>query len=125
METILVVEDEKAMLDTLVDKLKLEGFGVLAAVDGEQGLRTALSDHPDLILLDNRMPNMSGYAMLKKLREYDSWGEKVPVIFFSNVEPSSRDEQADIEAIAPTAYMLKSESGLADIVAKIRETLHS
>ena len=122
-QTILIVEDEKVQQQVLSEKLLAEGFGVLTAEDGARGLQLALSDHPDLVLLDNRMPNMSGYAMLKKLRETDAWGEKVPVIFFSNVEPGSKAEREDLDAIAPTAYLMKSDTDLTGIVAKIRETL--
>jgi CheY-like chemotaxis protein len=122
-QVILIVEDEKVQQDVMREKLTSEGFGVITASDGEDGLKLAISDHPDLVLLDNRMPNMSGFAMLSRLRQHDEWGEKVPVIFFSNVEPGSRDEKADLEAIQPTAYLMKSDTSLNDIVAKIRETL--
>ena len=124
-QTILVVEDEVVQRQVLSDKLKAEGFNVLTAEDGERGLKLSLSDHPDLVLLDNRMPNMSGFAMLKRLREEDSWGEHVPVIFFSNVEPGSREEKQDLDAIGPTAYLIKSDTDLTEVVAKIREVLGS
>ncbi len=124
-QVVLIVEDEAIQRDVLKSKLQSEGFGVLTATDGEEGLKLALSDHPDLVLLDNRMPTMSGFAMLRRLREHDAWGEKVPVIFFSNVEPVSKGEKEDLDAIAPTAYLMKSETDLSTIVAKIRETLGS
>lgn len=122
-QTVLIVEDEMVQRQVLSDKLKAEGFNVLTADDGEKGLKLALSDHPDLVLLDNRMPNMSGFAMLKRLRDQDAWGEKVPVIFFSNVEPGSRSEKEDLDAIQPTAYLIKSDTDLTEVVAKIREVL--
>ena len=123
MHSILIVEDEQVQRDVLSEKMKAEGFTVYQAADGESGLKTAFEQSPDIILLDNRMPTMTGYQMLRRLRDSSPWGEKVPVIFFSNVEPTSKDEKADLDAIAPTAYLLKSESGLADIVAKVKETL--
>lgn len=123
MQTVLLVEDDKMMRDVLASRLKSEGFNIIEAGDGEEGLKVALSDHPDLVLLDNKMPNMSGFAMLKRLREYDSWGGSVPVIFFSNVEPASRDEREDLESIQPTDYLIKSDTDLGDIVKKIKEVL--
>jgi len=123
MQTILVIEDDKVQQQVLSEKIAGAGFNVIRAGDGAAGLATALSDRPDLILLDNRMPNMSGYQMLKKLREEGGWGEQVPVIFFSNIEPSSKDERTDIEDVAPTAYLLKGDTDLNTIVAKIKETL--
>lgn len=121
--TILVVEDDKVQQNVLKERLQAEGFDVITEEDGEKGLATALRQHPDLVLLDNRMPHMTGFAMLKRLREHDHWGENVPVIFFSNVEPASRDEKADVESISPTAYLMKSDTDLSTIVAKIREAL--
>lgn len=123
MHTVLLVEDDKMMRDVLASRLKSEGFNIIEAGDGEEGLKIALSDHPDLVLLDNKMPNMSGFAMLKRLREYDNWGGSVPVIFFSNVEPASRDEREDLESIQPTDYLIKSDTDLGDIVKRIKEVL--
>lgn len=122
-QTVLIVEDEQVQREVLREKLTAEGFSVITAPDGEAGLKLALSDHPDLVLLDNRMPNMSGFAMLSRLRTQGAWGEHVPVIFFSNVEPGTREEREDLDAIQPTAYLMKSDTNLNDIVAKIRETL--
>lgn len=122
-QTILVVEDEKVQREVLSEKLRSEGFTVLTAEDGQQGLQMALSERPDIVILDNRMPSMSGFAMLKRLRETDAWGEKVPVIFFSNVEPVSKDERLDLEAISPTAYLIKGDTDLGEITRKIREVL--
>jgi CheY-like chemotaxis protein len=121
--TVLVVEDDVVQQKVLVDKLQAGGFTVISANNGEAGLEKAMSHRPDLVLLDNRMPSMSGYAMLKRLRESSSWGEKVPVIFFSNIQPSSREEQEDLESITPTAYLIKGDTSLDEILAKIRETL--
>jgi CheY-like chemotaxis protein len=123
-KTILIIEDDAVQLGVLGEKIANEGLTVLEAKDGIQGLEIARSEQPDIILLDNRMPNMSGYQMLRKLRDSETaWGQNVPVIFFSNIEPSSKDERADLEAVQPTAYLLKSDTDLSGIVAKIKETL--
>ena len=57
---ILVVEDEKAIADILVFNLQREGYDTLAAYDGAEGLRCALSESPDLILLDVMLPERDG-----------------------------------------------------------------
>lgn len=93
---------------------------MLEAKDGVEGLSVAQERQPDLILLDIKMPNMSGFEMLKKLRGDGAWGAKVPVIFFTNIEPSSDDELADIEALGPADYVIKSNTDLDDIVEKVR-----
>ena len=61
---ILVVEDNPALSKALVDKLTNEGFAVLHARDGEEGFNMALSEKPDLILLDLVMPKVDGTTML-------------------------------------------------------------
>ncbi len=122
-QKILVIEDENVQRQVLTDKLKSAGFNTIEASDGETGLQTALSEQPDLILLDNKMPNMSGYQMLRKMRMSGRWGAMVPVIFFSNVDPATKEEQEALEEVQPTAYLLKSDTDLNTIVARIKETL--
>jgi two-component system cell cycle response regulator len=123
MKRILVIEDDYVQRQVLSEKITAEGFDVITAHDGESGYQAAIANEPNLILLDNRMPGMSGYQMLKKLRESGKYGEQVPVLFFSNIEPGSKEERTDIEAVQPTAYLLKSDTDLSSIVAKIKESL--
>jgi DNA-binding response OmpR family regulator len=66
---VLVVEDEPAILNGIKDNLEIEEFEVLTASDGQEGLRLALSTDPDLVILDVMMPKMSGFDVLRKLRE--------------------------------------------------------
>ena len=80
---ILIVEDDEAMLEVLIDEFKREGFKTLSAKNGVEGLDTALEKHPDIILLDILMPEMDGLTMLTKLRD-DKWGKDVPVILLTN-----------------------------------------
>ncbi len=122
-QTVLIIEDDAVQLQVLKERISSSGFNVAEATNGAEGLSKATSMQPDIILLDNKMPEMSGYDMLRRLRKSGPWGERVPVIFFSNVEPASADEREDLEAISPTAYILKSDTDLNGIVAKIRETL--
>jgi DNA-binding response OmpR family regulator len=79
-ETILVVEDDQALRDGLVLNLRLEGYGVLAASDGNEGVRMAFEERPDLIVLDIMMPGLTGLDILEELREQ---GERVPVLILS------------------------------------------
>ncbi|MBC7765581.1 MAG: response regulator transcription factor, partial [Hyphomonadaceae bacterium] len=66
---ILVVDDEKPIVDILVFNLQKEGYETITAYDGEEAVQKALSFHPDLILLDVMLPKMDGFEVLKKLRE--------------------------------------------------------
>ncbi len=67
METILVVEDDPAMLRGLKDNFEFKGYHVLTAADGEEGLNTALNKKPDLIILDIMLPKKDGIAVCREL----------------------------------------------------------
>ena len=68
MSRLLIIEDELPMRTALADVLAGEGYRVLTAEDGEAGLRCALNEQPDLILLDLMMPRLDGYALCAELR---------------------------------------------------------
>jgi DNA-binding response OmpR family regulator len=65
---ILIVEDEPAMVAGLRDNFEYEGYDVISAADGVQGLDRALAEHPDLVVLDVMMPRMSGLDVCKQLK---------------------------------------------------------
>ena len=77
---ILVVEDDMAIVFGLRKNLEFEGFGVLTAADGEEGLRKAIDERPDLIILDIMLPKLNGYEVCETLRKN---GIDIPVIFLS------------------------------------------
>ncbi len=66
---ILIVDDEKNIVDILKFNLKKEGFETIEAYDGEQGLEMALNQKPDLILLDIMLPKMDGFTVCRKIRQ--------------------------------------------------------
>lgn len=72
MERILIIEDELPMRTALQDVLAGEGYRVLTAADGEAGLKRALEEKPDLVLLDIMMPRLDGYAVCAELRRLAS-----------------------------------------------------
>jgi len=117
---ILVVDDEPALLAALVDKLTLEGFVVLSAKDGQDGLEVALRDHPDLILLDVILPVMDGMTMLFELRK-DSWGKSIPVILLTNLSEPEKISESLRQGV--TDYLVKSDWKLEDIVKKVKKNL--
>ena len=79
-ETILIVEDDRALRDGLALNLRLEGYKTLTASDGVEGVRMAFDNRPDLIVLDIMMPGLTGLDILEELREH---GERVPVLILS------------------------------------------
>ena len=123
MFTIEVVEDEETLRNVLRDKLTLEGFNVIEAKNGEEGLETALSMHPDLILLDIVMPKMDGITMMQKLRQQNEWGKKIPIILLTNLSADDEKINKAIAEYEPAYYIVKSNWSIGDLVDKIRERL--
>lgn len=119
---ILIVEDEKNLRTAIVDVLQYENFETLEAKNGKEGLKLALKEHPDLILLDLFMPEMDGMTALGKIRR-DAWGSKVPVIILTNINPSAEELVQDVIQNEPLYYFIKSDWKLHDIAKKIEETL--
>lgn len=124
-KTILVVEDEKSLRDTIVDILRLKNFLPLEAKDGQEGVEVALAKHPDLILLDLLMPVMDGMTALKKIREDVVWGARVPVVILTNLSATSEQLVDDMVTHKPMHYLIKSDWQLHDVVKKIEEILET
>ncbi len=94
MKTILVVDDEYDIVEILQDILEGEGYRVIGATDGRQGLEIVAKDRPDLILLDLMMPIMGGLDMLDRLRasaEHNS----IPVVLMSAAQTALDSRQYD------------------------------
>ena len=86
-KTILIVEDEKNIVDILSFNLGREGYATLEAYDGEAGLQLALEQDPDLILLDLMLPKMNGFDVCRAVREH---GRATPIIMLT-----AREEETD------------------------------
>ncbi len=86
-KTVLIVEDEKSIVDIVRFNLEKEGYGVLTAYNGEDGLAKAMEKKPDLVLLDLMLPRMNGFEVCRLMRER---GNRVPVIILT-----AREEEAD------------------------------
>ena len=119
-KTILIIEDEATLHRALLEFLTDEGFSVLSAMDGEEGVKLTKSKKPDLILLDIILPKKDGYEVLDEIKSNDET-KKIPVILLTNLE-SAQDIQKAFEKGA-TTYLVKSSYKLEDIVKKIKETL--
>lgn len=100
-DTILVIDDQANVRTLLKDYLSNQGYRVVQAQDGQQGLFVARHEHPDLVLLDIMMPNMDGFQFLSAFRKESD----VPVIVVT-----ARDEETDT--------VLGLELGADDFVVK-------
>ena len=96
---ILIIDDEKDLLEMLTFRLKAQGFEVFSALDGPSGIEKAKSDKPDLILLDIMMPGLDGYAVAKILKA-DKTTSGIPIIVFTAaVTPDLSQKVCEIHAI--------------------------
>lgn len=104
----------------LAGTMKKEGFEVLQAIDGEQGLEMAVKEHPDLILLDVILPKMNGLETLDNLRK-DKWGATAKVLILTNLT----DPEHVLKAIQDKAYdfLVKSDWSMEELVKKVKEKL--
>ncbi|OIO20073.1 MAG: hypothetical protein AUJ23_00755 [Candidatus Magasanikbacteria bacterium CG1_02_32_51] len=118
---ILIVEDEKAESMALVARFKMEGFIVLEAFNGEEGLKIALEQQPDFILSDIKMPVMDGIQMITQIRQSGDWGKTVPILMLTGVVEV--DSISKIVEQGVNDYIVKGAMNLDDVVAKVNDKL--
>jgi len=116
---ILVVDDEELTTQLAKTFLEKHGFNVIIAFDGEEGLRMAKAENPDLILLDVMLPFMDGFEVCKKLKESDNF-KNTPILMFTAKGLISDIEKG--QAVGADEYIIKPFSGKA-LVATIRKHL--
>jgi len=117
---ILIVEDLPETIKLLAEKFNLEGFDVLEASNGEDALKIALSEQPDIILLDIVLPKMDGLTMFKKLRKEEK-GKNIPVIILTILSDAEKIDEALRAGVF--TFLVKTEWTLDDVVKKVKETL--
>lgn len=116
MKKVLVVDDDRDLLKLLELGLEEEGFQVLTALDGSEGLRTAFRAHPDLVILDIMLPGMDGWETCRRLRELSD----VPIIMLT-----AKARDVDVVkglSIGADDYVVKP-FGVAELVARVRACL--
>jgi DNA-binding response OmpR family regulator len=77
--TLLVIDDDRGFIDLLRKRLEGAGYRILAALDGETGLRMLESERPDLVILDIMMPGMDGYEVCRRIRQVS----EVPILMLT------------------------------------------
>lgn len=118
-QTILVVDDEKDLLDLIEYNLKKEGFDVLRAENGEKGIEVAKQNSPDLVLLDIMMPKMDGMEAVEVMRNDDDL-KNIPIIFLT----ARSDEKTEVEGLNKGAddYITKPIS-TKKLISRIKAVL--
>ncbi|MDZ7369810.1 MAG: response regulator transcription factor [candidate division KSB1 bacterium] len=116
-KTILIVDDEKDIVDLLAYNLQAEGYAVSTAFDGEEAVKKAESEKPDLILLDIMLPKKDGRQVLRELREKPSTSS-IPVIFLT-AKDSEIDEVIGLE-LGADDYVVKPIA-IRKLLARIKK----
>jgi len=115
---VLIVEDDSRNMKLVMMTLKPHGYELLSATDGEEAVRTATDERPDIILMDMQLPKLSGMAAVKQIRENPAMAD-IPIIALTAYAMKG-DEDKYIEA-GCTEYMSKpiSTRDLPFVVARI------
>ena len=117
---ILIVEDDQFLLQMYATKLELEGFAVLEATNGREGLKVAKKEKPDLILLDLNLPEIDGFEVLGQLRN-DPETKDFKVIVLTNF---SQKEHIDrCLNLGADDYLIKAHFVPSEVVKKIKDIL--
>ena len=113
---ILVIEDEEEIIRLLTFRLEQEGYEVLSADNGVEGLRVLQQENPNLVVLDVMMPRMNGWETCKRIRQYSD----VPIIMLTALGQET-DKVRGLE-LGADDYVTKPFS-LAELVARVRAAL--
>lgn len=119
-KTILVVEDDKFLRELITQKLAKEGYEVVEATDGEDGIKKIKETKPALVLLDLILPGIDGFEVLSKMKE-DPDVSSTPVIILSNL-----GQREDVEKglkLGAIDYLIKAHFTPGEIIEKIRKIL--
>ncbi len=115
---VLLVEDDLSLMKIYSNKLRISGFDVSVATTGDEGLRKAQIELPQIILLDLILPGMDGFLVIEELKK-NPVTEGIPVVILSNL-----GQQTDIERgkrLGAVDYLVKSDVSLVDVVAKVKK----
>ncbi len=120
MKKILFIEDELSLQQTLGEILRQEGFKVIAALDGKEGLERLGEEKPDIILLDLVLPKLDGFDVLKQIKA-DPATKNIPVIVLTNLE-GTEDVDRALE-FGATTYLVKANYEIDEVLDKVKQAL--
>ncbi len=115
---VLLIEDDLSLLKIYSNKLKINQFDVSVATTGDEGLRKAQVEKPNIILLDLILPGKDGFLVLEELKK-NAETEKIPVVILSNLGQKSDIEKG--RALGAVDYLVKADESLVDLVEKIKK----
>lgn len=117
---ILIIEDDELLRRVITKKLSLEGFEIMEAIDGEEGLRMIREHKPELVLLDLVLPGIDGFDVLAKMQT-ERGLSSIPVIILSNLG-QKEDVQRGLK-LGAVDYLIKAHFTLGEVITKIENVL--
>jgi len=117
---ILIIEDDKFLRELISKKISEEGFQVVEAIDGEDGIKKVKEEMPNLVLLDLILPGIDGFEVLKRMKE-ESGLSPIPVIILSNL-----GQKEDVERglkLGAVDYLIKAHFTPGEIIEKMKKVL--
>jgi len=119
-KTISIVEDDKFLRELIAQKLVKEGYEILTAIDGEEGITQIKEKKPDLVLLDLILPGIDGFEVLSRMKE-DANLAKIPVVILSNLGQKEEVERG--LKLGAIDYMIKAHFTPREIIDKVNSVL--
>ena len=120
--TVLVIEDSSYLADSLIDMLDMYGYNPIHCADGKSGIATALEKHPQLILLDIRLPDINGYEVYRQVRASE-WGATAKIMVLTASE--SIDNIAKNIDLPLVDVLFKPDWSMKQLADKIAEKIAS
>jgi DNA-binding response OmpR family regulator len=117
---IAIIEDDQVIAQMYRMKFESEDFEVQTAENGKLGVELCQHMKPDMILLDLKMPEMSGEEALKKIRESD-WGKQIPVIVLTNL--GEEEAPKSLQSLGVHSYIVKAELTPRQVTERVKEAL--
>lgn len=117
---ILIIEDDRFLVNVYKAKLSKEGFAMDIAMNGIDGLEKAKTVNPDLILLDLILPKMNGFEVLEELKK-DRTTKNIPVLIMSNLGQDNDVEKG--RRMGAVDYLIKSDYSISEVVKKIKDAM--
>lgn len=117
--TVLIVEDSPYLAESLQDLLEMNGFEAIVAPNGKQGVTLALLHKPDLILLDIRLPDITGYEVFNQIRSDEEWGRNASISILTaseSIDTISKNINLPIENV-----LFKPEWSLSALLEHIKQ----
>jgi DNA-binding response OmpR family regulator len=117
---ILIIEDDRFLIKLYSSKLRREGFEVMEAVSGEEGLSKVLREKPDLVLLDLVLSQKSGFEILSEIK-MNPETKSIPVIVLTNL-----GQESDIKrgfSLGAAAYLIKTDFSINQLPEIVKENL--